>query len=292
MSVKQMARVWEWSTAEGSGLLVLLALADHADDDGYCYPGVARIARKARLSERSTQRIIGDLEAAGEVSRDIGQGLEYSGQRGPGRTNRYRIHIRGCQDVTPNKGGDTEPQKGVTNSALGGDTAMAPKPSGESSENHQARKARVRKSSGKPETPEAVWCAQLFGRKLETKWTVSEVKALELVREEMTVESRALIQAYYQDERSKSDKGIHRRDLATFLNNYLGELDRASEWAKKNRKKAGAAAASMNGTQPKLSSDVVQTTDFQEWLAITYDKSIAQIPDHLRLDLVTEFNNQ
>lgn len=28
----------------------------------------------------------------------------------------------------------------------------------------------------------------------------------------------------------KGDKGIHRRDLATFLNNYHGELDRAKAW--------------------------------------------------------------
>lgn len=43
----------------------------------------------------------------------------------------------------------------------------------------------------------------------------------------------ALVEKYYEFERKKGDKGIHRRDLATFLNNYGGEVDRARLWAEK-----------------------------------------------------------
>lgn len=39
-----------------------------------------------------------------------------------------------------------------------------------------------------------------------------------------------LIERYYAAERRKDDKGIHRRDLQTFLNNYPSELDRAHAW--------------------------------------------------------------
>lgn len=42
-----------------------------------------------------------------------------------------------------------------------------------------------------------------------------------------------LVELYYAFERKKGDKGIHRRDLATFLNNYGGEVDRARLWAEK-----------------------------------------------------------
>lgn len=63
MSVKVMAAVWEMDLARADKL-VLLAFADHADDDGICYPSVARIAWKTGYSERSIQRVLRRLEAA------------------------------------------------------------------------------------------------------------------------------------------------------------------------------------------------------------------------------------
>lgn len=55
MSIKIMSHVWESAPASGSDLLVLLSLADHCNDLGECYPSIARIAKKCRLSERSVQ---------------------------------------------------------------------------------------------------------------------------------------------------------------------------------------------------------------------------------------------
>ncbi len=43
-------------------------------------------------------------------------------------------------------------------------------------------------------------------------------------------EDFTLIEGYYASERAKKD-GIHRRDLYTFLNNYPGEVDRATAWS-------------------------------------------------------------
>ena len=40
MSIKRMNAVWNLSKQSGSALLVLLALADRADDDGFCWPGL------------------------------------------------------------------------------------------------------------------------------------------------------------------------------------------------------------------------------------------------------------
>jgi len=37
MSVRTMARVWEQSQHAGTNLLMLLAIADFADDDGQAY---------------------------------------------------------------------------------------------------------------------------------------------------------------------------------------------------------------------------------------------------------------
>ena len=69
MSNKALTWVWQESESKGSALLVLLALADQADDDGVCFPSVAYIARKCRLQERSAQYALRSLEESREISR-------------------------------------------------------------------------------------------------------------------------------------------------------------------------------------------------------------------------------
>lgn len=68
MSIKVMSAVWEHSQQSGGALLVLLALADFANDDGHCYPSVGTLADKSRMSRRNVQYILRDLEAAGEIT--------------------------------------------------------------------------------------------------------------------------------------------------------------------------------------------------------------------------------
>jgi hypothetical protein len=56
------------SDATGNDRLVLLALADEANDDGEsCYPSLDRLAVKTRCNKRTVMRCIERLEAAGEV---------------------------------------------------------------------------------------------------------------------------------------------------------------------------------------------------------------------------------
>lgn len=45
--------------------LVLLALADHANDDGECWPGIPGLTRKTGLSDRAIQEHLRKLERAG-----------------------------------------------------------------------------------------------------------------------------------------------------------------------------------------------------------------------------------
>jgi hypothetical protein len=67
MSIKVATEVWHGSRHKSGNLLVLLALADHADDQGKAWPGVRSLARKARLSERHTRRCLAELLASGEL---------------------------------------------------------------------------------------------------------------------------------------------------------------------------------------------------------------------------------
>lgn len=150
MSVRWISKVWdsgrEWS---GSVLLVMLALADYANDDGYFWPSITSIAKKCRLSERQAQRIIRALVAEGAIE------VAKHGD-GRGHTTFYRIKdvmgdtlFEGKDDIddTPLPGkGDIQREKAniqrevaalkrvtssaerVTSSARKGDIAMSPDP--------------------------------------------------------------------------------------------------------------------------------------------------------------------
>jgi hypothetical protein len=83
MSVRVMGYVWDFSEAHGLTRLVMLALADHADHEGECWPSVETIARKCRVGRRTVQRALDEAERAGELVRVSGGGR--------GQPNRYRV---------------------------------------------------------------------------------------------------------------------------------------------------------------------------------------------------------
>lgn len=93
-----MSRLWDETPSKlgHSDLLILLVLADHANDDGICWPSATRIATRAKLSERQVRRRIDTLEAQGYIEVE----------RREGKTSRVRLVSTnpGHQEVTP----DTE----------------------------------------------------------------------------------------------------------------------------------------------------------------------------------------
>lgn len=91
-----MARVWAYSSRRGSDLLMMLAIADFADDEGNAYPAVPTLAQKCRMSDRNANHILVALRAAGE--------LEIRHSEGPKGTNRYRIvlpELEGVKRTSP-----------------------------------------------------------------------------------------------------------------------------------------------------------------------------------------------
>ena len=69
MSIRVMSEVWDSATnLKDSQLLVLLAIADHCNEDRECWPSIPRLAEKARISERHTQRVIRALASAGYIT--------------------------------------------------------------------------------------------------------------------------------------------------------------------------------------------------------------------------------
>lgn len=62
-----MTRVWPLRMAH-TDKLVLLALADNANDDGECWPRISAICEKTCLSDRAVQHCINHLVVAGHVT--------------------------------------------------------------------------------------------------------------------------------------------------------------------------------------------------------------------------------
>jgi hypothetical protein len=127
MSIKIMTLVWESDITPAGKRLVLLAIADSANDQGVCWPARATLARKAGCDERTVKRVMADLESDGLVVRSY-------------RTNRstvYKINTtvlrerqlppvpddEGGQDVPPgDEVGDKMPPPGGQDAPRGGDT--------------------------------------------------------------------------------------------------------------------------------------------------------------------------
>ncbi len=131
MSIRVMTLVFAGSETDHGTRLVMLAIADNADDEGTAYPSVARIAHKARLSERAAQDAIRKAESMGELSIETGAG--------PHGCNIYRINCRklwelGCKNPFQAGGAISAPvQKHVKTV-----TKTAPEPSIEPSSSSSA----------------------------------------------------------------------------------------------------------------------------------------------------------
>jgi len=74
MSIKIMTYIWEYSPHSGSDLLMLLALADHANDQGMAWPSLPTLAQKCRIQKRQAIYILQKLEKEGSIGITHGQG--------------------------------------------------------------------------------------------------------------------------------------------------------------------------------------------------------------------------
>lgn len=88
-----MTAVWEAGGITSTQKLVLLALADWANDEGLCWPSIARLAKKSALGERTVQTTIKSLVEAGYVIRETVTG----------KGNRYWIRMDNAVNCTTAK---------------------------------------------------------------------------------------------------------------------------------------------------------------------------------------------
>lgn len=131
MSIRQLNLVWEHSKQRGGALLIMLAIADFADDRGEAYPSVTTLANKGRMSERNARYVLRELEASGE--------LAIEPNAGPKGCHLYRIRLTPNLELFAAKGEKTAPgakaAPGATGDTKGGKTRqkggqpIAPEPS-------------------------------------------------------------------------------------------------------------------------------------------------------------------
>jgi hypothetical protein len=107
VSIRVMTKVWDNSRHKEGTLLVLLAIADFANDDGVAFPSMKVIAKKARMTIRNAQLAVRRLERNGELVVTIGGApAPYTG------CNLFRVTLAtGVQETLP--GGEVGSPKGV-----------------------------------------------------------------------------------------------------------------------------------------------------------------------------------
>lgn len=82
--MSRSARDFAWSSEVlGAEKLVLLCLAEYADDEGRCWPSVATIAKRCGLGRRTVMRKLAELENTVHISRQISRG----------RPTRYHLNL-------------------------------------------------------------------------------------------------------------------------------------------------------------------------------------------------------
>lgn len=97
MTIAVMNYVWEHSKSKGLARLVLLAIADNANEQGDAFPGISRIAKKCNATDRSVQTSINELERMGELQVFPQVGVKTAS----GRTNLYRVVMNGVNPELP-----------------------------------------------------------------------------------------------------------------------------------------------------------------------------------------------
>lgn len=98
MSIKVLNLVWGAPPCKGGDLLCLLAIADNADDNGFAYPAVSTIAKKAAMSDRGAQKCLRRLASSGLISVEAGTGRA--------NTNGYQINILRISNPDEHKKGE------------------------------------------------------------------------------------------------------------------------------------------------------------------------------------------
>jgi len=107
MSIRVLASAWRTACASHTQKLVLLNLADHANDCGVCWPSLDRIAKQCGLGKKTVLRQLERLEMQGMLAITRTEG----GFRNP---NRYRLILEELKALNCFEVFNPDKERGVT----------------------------------------------------------------------------------------------------------------------------------------------------------------------------------
>lgn len=105
MSVEALSWAFQQDVTPAAKKLVLIALANRADEDGYCFPGYEKLALQCSIDRRSVIRHVKDLQEQGFITVS-----SRTRENGSDTSNLYKLALKGwgdrlsplgCQIVTP-----------------------------------------------------------------------------------------------------------------------------------------------------------------------------------------------
>ncbi|WP_163833349.1 helix-turn-helix domain-containing protein [Spartinivicinus ruber] len=163
MSIQAMSWVFTLSKLEPYKKIVLLSLADNANDQGYCWPSMDTIAHKSSMSKQTVRRHLKSLEELNLITKQ-----QRTRANGATSTNGFFLHVGAAikepltEELQENEGvkSDTPITEGVSKLCKGeGITAVVPLESSLESSNTTITTAREVKNSD----------PDIFQKKYETR---------------------------------------------------------------------------------------------------------------------------
>lgn len=116
-----MSMVWRDETLGATDKIVMLSLADHADDEGFCYPSIARLEKRTGLKRRTVQDALKRLRSRGYVT--------VYANKGRGGANLYKVSPGGAADAPVREMHPCGKRTGGVRLTASRGAADAPKPS-------------------------------------------------------------------------------------------------------------------------------------------------------------------
>ena len=235
MSIRIMTHIWENPPQKGTNLLMLLALADMANDDGDCWPGIKHLARKTRMSDRNVQFILRKLVEDGELHIFENEGKMTSG----GATNRYHLPIGVVKPISPGVVKPISPESSLEPSFETGEREQTPPQSENAIPNHMAAFENGL-DAGKAGWLD-VWRNAHVGHKPMALRGRARADALDQIEEliEMGVTPETL--TTYIQARQRAKKSTDWRWLMADIHAYLNQLE--AEESARAAQPGGAASA-------------------------------------------------
>ena len=219
MSVMAMAWAWRAPVKNASERLVLIALADHSDDQGRCWPGQEGLAEKCCMHRVSVNRIVKRLADAGLI--EIQHRAKEDGTR---NSNLYRIPIQSNPESLW-RANQSNPEYNQSNPEYGQSNSGLHKPS----ENHQIEPSDISTShqmTSQPDRFDLFW--QVYPKKVakaEARKAWKQIKPTDPVLQQILddIQWRLANDEQWQDRK-------YQPNPATYLRGRRWEDERETEW--------------------------------------------------------------